>query len=171
MSIIRWRVLRITFPFRQHKLVSYSLPITIFAALSPNRAGMQRWTTLPYTLVILEVEQTIVDIVSYYAIDYDYVFTAGSIDPTHDDIKTASVAKAFNKKLIRYPAAVAAMKCYYDLGQLTYACLKMSWYAGDADLLLKSRDRRPGRSVIEYVRACWRSRNHPGNAWFTFIMS
>ena len=95
-------------------------------------------------IVIPDVEQTIVDTVRHYANDYDYVFTTGGIGPTHDDITTASVAKAFNKKLIRHPVAVAAMERYYEPGQLADARLKMADIPEDADLLLNPVSGAPG---------------------------
>ena len=44
---------------------------------------------------------------------FDYVFTTGGIGPTHDDITSAAVAKAFDLPLIRHPEALAALKKYY----------------------------------------------------------
>ena len=77
-------------------------------------------------IVIPDVEQTIIDKVKHYSENYDYVFTTGGIGPTHDDITTASIAKAFNVKLLRNPEAVSIMERYYEPGTLTEARLKMA---------------------------------------------
>lgn len=44
---------------------------------------------------------------------YDYVVTTGGIGPTHDDITTASVAKAFGRKVIRHPEAERRLRAYF----------------------------------------------------------
>ncbi|MEQ8938603.1 MAG: competence/damage-inducible protein A, partial [Gammaproteobacteria bacterium] len=76
--------------------------------------------------VIPDVEATIISTVRQFSGDFDYVFTTGGIGPTHDDITTACVASAFNRKIIRDPEAVKAMDKYYEPGQLTEARLKMA---------------------------------------------
>jgi molybdenum cofactor synthesis domain-containing protein len=81
---------------------------------------------LSEVIVIPDVESTIIDKVKNYSENYDYVFTTGGIGPTHDDITTESIAKAFNDKLIRNPEAVACMERYYEPGTLTEARLKMA---------------------------------------------
>lgn len=44
---------------------------------------------------------------------YDHVFTSGGIGPTHDDITTPCVAKAFGRKVIRHPDAERDLRAYY----------------------------------------------------------
>jgi molybdenum cofactor synthesis domain-containing protein len=45
---------------------------------------------------------------------YDYVFTSGGIGPTHDDITTENVAKAFGVQVIRHPEAKRRLEEYYS---------------------------------------------------------
>ena len=45
--------------------------------------------------VVLDDESAIIDAVNDLRVKYDYVFTTGGIGPTHDDITTECVAKAF----------------------------------------------------------------------------
>lgn len=90
---------------------------------------------LTEVIIIPDVETTIVDKVKHYADNYDYVFTTGGIGPTHDDITTASIAKAFNVKILRNPEAVAIMERYYDPGTLTEARLKMADIPEGASLI------------------------------------
>ncbi len=46
--------------------------------------------------VIPDIEEAIVNSVNSLRKLYDYVFTTGGIGPTHDDITSQSIAKAFN---------------------------------------------------------------------------
>ena len=50
--------------------------------------------------VIPDVEVKIVKTVREMSDAYTYVFTTGGIGPTHDDITSESVAKAFNQKYV-----------------------------------------------------------------------
>lgn len=86
-------------------------------------------------IIIPDVEQTIINKVKHYSDNYDYVFTTGGIGPTHDDITTASIAKAFNVKLLRNPEAVSIMERYYEPGTLTEARLKMADIPEGASLI------------------------------------
>ena len=90
---------------------------------------------LSEALVIPDVEEIIIEKVTDYSQRFDYVFTTGGIGPTHDDITAASIARAFNKKLVRNPEAVACMERYYDPGQLTEARLRMANMPEDAYLI------------------------------------
>lgn len=90
---------------------------------------------LAEVIIIPDVEQTIIDKVQHYSENYDYVFTTGGIGPTHDDITTESVAKAFNVKALRNPEAVAIMEEYYEPGMLTEARLKMADIPEGASLI------------------------------------
>ncbi len=94
--------------------------------------------------VIPDVEATIVNTVRQFANDYDYVFTTGGIGPTHDDITTACVAKAFNRKVERHPEAVQVMDKYYEPGQLTEARLKMADIPDGAVLVANPVSAAPG---------------------------
>ncbi|MEX2352692.1 MAG: molybdopterin-binding protein, partial [Gammaproteobacteria bacterium] len=76
--------------------------------------------------VIQDDEQTIIKTVNEARVKYNYVFTTGGIGPTHDDITSASIARAFGVDVERHPDAVAAMSRYYPSGKLTDARLKMA---------------------------------------------
>ena len=76
--------------------------------------------------IIQDVEPTIIETINYCRSSYDYVFTTGGIGPTHDDITTAAVAKAFGVRLERNVQAVAAMDRHYAPGMLNEARLKMA---------------------------------------------
>src|SRR6201996_8415399 len=57
--------------------------------------------------VVPDIEPRIVEAVNALRRQYDYVFTTGGIGPTHDDITSECVAKAFGVKLILHPKAKA----------------------------------------------------------------
>jgi molybdenum cofactor synthesis domain-containing protein len=49
---------------------------------------------------------------------FDYVFTCGGIGPTHDDITSAAIARAFGVDLIEHPEAMLRLTDYYIERQL-----------------------------------------------------
>ncbi len=63
--------------------------------------------------VIPDDEDMIVGTVNEMRAAYDYVFTTGGIGPTHDDITSECVAKAFGLPLIRNAEAQALMEAHY----------------------------------------------------------
>src|SRR5262249_41203987 len=44
---------------------------------------------------------------------FDYVFTSGGIGPTHDDLTIASVARAFDRRLVRHPELESLIRGYF----------------------------------------------------------
>lgn len=91
-------------------------------AIRLNDVGVQ----LREVRVIPDVEATIVDTVNAVRTQYNYIFTTGGIGPTHDDITTASIAKAFGVAVYRHPEAVAMLKSYIPADKLNEARLKMA---------------------------------------------
>lgn len=57
---------------------------------------------------------------------YDYVFTTGGIGPTHDDITTACVAKAFGVNVFRHPEAEKRLRAYIKPENMNEARLRMA---------------------------------------------
>jgi molybdopterin-biosynthesis enzyme MoeA-like protein len=75
--------------------------------------------------VIPDIENVIVETVNTCRALYTYVFTTGGIGPTHDDITTPCVAKAFGRSVVRHPVAVERLTTYYE-GHPNEARLKMA---------------------------------------------
>ena len=63
--------------------------------------------------VVPDAPHAIVEALNTCRSRYTYVFTTGGIGPTHDDITTACVARAFGRNVIRNPDAVATLTAYY----------------------------------------------------------
>ena len=74
--------------------------------------------------VVPDIEARIIEAVNALRTAYDYVFTTGGIGPTHDDITSETVAKAFGVKLIKHPKAVALLTQHYGEVNLTPARLR-----------------------------------------------
>jgi molybdopterin-biosynthesis enzyme MoeA-like protein len=63
--------------------------------------------------VVPDIESRIIEAVNATRVLYTYVFTTGGIGPTHDDITTPCVAKAFGRAVIRHPGAEQKLRAYY----------------------------------------------------------
>ena len=96
--------------------------------------------------VIPDVESVIVETVKSLSQAYDYVFTSGGIGPTHDDITTACVAKAFGKKVIRHEEAMRRLLVHYEGTDIPFneARQKMADIPEDAILIDNPASAAPG---------------------------
>jgi molybdenum cofactor synthesis domain-containing protein len=95
--------------------------------------------------VVPDIEATIMANVNDLRARYDYVFTTGGIGPTHDDITSASVAKAFGAKLLRDERAVALLTRHYGGPEhLTEARLRMAHVPEGAVLVDNPVSAAPG---------------------------
>ena len=94
--------------------------------------------------VIPDVEKTIVETINTLRKKYNYVFTTGGIGPTHDDITTESIAKAFNVELETNPEALKILQSYYKEGELNEARLKMTLLPKGAELVENPVTKAPG---------------------------
>ena len=63
--------------------------------------------------VIPDIEATVVATVNEVRRKFDYVFTTGGIGPTHDDITSESIAKAFGVSHVVHPEAEARLRRHY----------------------------------------------------------
>jgi len=97
--------------------------------------------------IIPDVEDEIIAAVNRLRAKYDYVFTTGGIGPTHDDITSASVAKAFGLDLVRDPRAVALLESHYKPEDITEARLTMADVPEGCELLDNPVSKAPGFRV------------------------
>ena len=64
--------------------------------------------------IIQDDSSTIIKTIQDFTNKYTYVFSCGGIGPTHDDITTECVAKAFNEKLYKDSEAMRRLKLHYE---------------------------------------------------------
>lgn len=94
--------------------------------------------------VVSDLEEAIVGAVNSLRISYDYVFTTGGIGPTHDDITSVCIAKAFGLPYVRHPDAEARLKKHYKPEDLNAARLKMADMPEGAALIDNPVSAAPG---------------------------
>ena len=105
-----------------------------------NEIGIQLYEVR----VIRDDEDEIIDCVNLLRKKFDYVFTTGGIGPTHDDITTESIAKAFDVELETNPEALKILQGYYKKGDLNEARLKMTLLPVGAELVENPVTKAPG---------------------------
>ena len=105
-----------------------------------NDIGIQ----LSEVRVIRDEEKVIIDTVNHLRSEYDYVFTTGGIGPTHDDITSLSIARAFGVELEVNDKALSILKEYYKDGELTEARMKMTMIPVGAELVDNPVSKAPG---------------------------
>ena len=94
--------------------------------------------------VIPDVEVTIANSVNFLRKQYDYVFTSGGIGPTHDDITSESISKAFNVPYEKHEEGFKILKAYYKAGEFNDGRQKMIWMPRGANLILNPTSGAPG---------------------------
>lgn len=105
-----------------------------------NEAGVR----LREARVIPDVADVIIATVNEVRAKYDYVFTTGGIGPTHDDITSECVARAFGVKLILHPDARRILETHYKPGELNEARLRMAHVPEGATLIPNPISLAPG---------------------------
>jgi molybdenum cofactor synthesis domain-containing protein len=94
--------------------------------------------------VIPDVPDVIIATVNELRAKFDYVFTTGGIGPTHDDITSECVARAFGLPLTVHPDAHKAFLSYYQPGELNEARMRMAMTPEGAELIPNPISRAPG---------------------------
>jgi len=96
--------------------------------------------------VIPDIPGAIVAAVNEVRAKYDYVFTTGGIGPTHDDITSECVARAFGVPLILHPEAARILETHYQKRGLEFnaARRRMAQVPEGAELVLNAVSLAPG---------------------------
>jgi len=95
--------------------------------------------------VVADIEGKIIAAVNELRKTYDYVITTGGIGPTHDDITSAAIAKAFGVELYRHPEAYAALAKHYGGEEnLNHGRIKMTEIPENAELIVNPISIAPG---------------------------
>ncbi|NBX53140.1 MAG: competence/damage-inducible protein A [Proteobacteria bacterium] len=100
--------------------------------------------------VVGDIEAEIISTINELRNKYNYIFTSGGIGPTHDDITSMSVAKAFNQPLILNDIAKKILIHHYGENNVNEARMKMAYLPKNASLLDNPVSSAPG-FVIENV--------------------
>lgn len=114
-----------------------------FLAERLNELGIQ----VPEARVIRDDMKVIADTINEVRATHDYVFTTGGIGPTHDDITSESVARAFGLPFGRNAEAEAILRTYYKSDEITEERLSMADMPEGAILIENPVSRAPGFQV------------------------
>ena len=97
--------------------------------------------------IVPDVEKSIIDAVNTLRSQYDYLFTTGGIGPTHDDITTACISKAFGLNVVRHPVAEALLLERYKPEDVNEARMKMADVTDGATLINNPISVAPGYRI------------------------
>ena len=111
-----------------------------YIATGLNEVGV----TLREARVIPDIAEVIVATLNEVRAKFDYVFTTGGIGPTHDDITSECVAKAFGVPWTLHPDAHKLFLDHYKPGELNAARLRMAHTPEGASLIRNPVSRAPG---------------------------
>lgn len=114
-----------------------------FLATELNEAGIQ----LREVRVVPDAEADIVEAVNALRARFDHVFTTGGIGPTHDDITSASIAKALDLPYGRHPEAERRLLAYYPPEKVNPARMKMAETPEGAELIDNPVSVAPGFTI------------------------
>ena len=94
--------------------------------------------------VIPDLEDTIVSTINETRKNFKYIFTTGGIGPTHDDITSKSVAKAFSVSHGYNKEAYEILEKYYKPGEFNDGRKKMAKTPDKASLIYNPSSGAPG---------------------------
>ena len=94
--------------------------------------------------VIPDIEDSIIKTVKELKKKFNYVFTTGGIGPTHDDITSKSIAKAFNMSYGYHKGAYDILEKYYSKNKFNEGRKKMAKMPIKASLILNPSSGAPG---------------------------
>ncbi len=104
--------------------------------------------------VVPDIEERIIEAVHALRARYTYVFTTGGIGPTHDDITTDSMARAFGTTCPVNEEALQTLEAYYGAGELTDARRRMARVPVGATMIPNPVSAAPGFRIENvYVMA------------------
>ena len=97
--------------------------------------------------VIADIPDAIIAAVNETRARFDYVFTTGGIGPTHDDITSECVARAFGLPLALNEEARGRLERHYPPGGLNEARLRMAHVPEGASLIDNPVSAAPGFQI------------------------
>ena len=117
-----------------------------------NTSFIARWLgdlgiSVEEVRVVPDKESIIIASLNELRKKYQYVFTTGGIGPTHDDITSESVAKAFGRKYDYNKEAYAILEKYYAKSDFNEGRKKMARMPEGATLIYNENGSAPAFSV------------------------
>ena len=114
-----------------------------------NVATISKWLNelgvkLDEVRMIPDIEDSIIKTVNELKAKFNYVFTTGGIGPTHDDITSGSISKAFNIKYGYHKEAYRILEKYYGKNKFNEGRKKMAMLPTTATLILNPSSGAPG---------------------------
>ena len=100
--------------------------------------------------VLPDTEERIVETINELRRNFDYVFTTGGIGPTHDDITSESISKAFGLKYEIHEEAFKILEKYYKTSEFNEGRQRMARMPSKAKLILNPASGAPG-FIVENV--------------------
>ena len=94
--------------------------------------------------IIEDKEEIIINTIKEVKNNFKYVFTTGGIGPTHDDITSKSIAKAFNLSYGYHKEAYDILEKYYEPGEFNKGRKKMAKIPDRAELIYNPSSGAPG---------------------------
>ena len=94
--------------------------------------------------IIEDKEKAIIDTIKELKNNFKYIFTTGGIGPTHDDITSKSIAKAFNLSCGYHKEAYDILEKYYKPGEFNEGRKKMAKIPKRASLIYNPSSGAPG---------------------------
>lgn len=111
---------------------------------------VERGIALVEVRVIPDVEDKIISTIKALKPEVDYILTTGGIGPTHDDITSECIAKAFGVPFEINPQAFKILEKHYGADDFTPARQKMAMTPKGATLIANPVSAAPG-FIIENV--------------------
>jgi molybdenum cofactor synthesis domain-containing protein len=94
--------------------------------------------------IIPDVEKTIINNILLLSKKFNYVFTTGGIGPTHDDITSQSISKAFKVKYKFHKEAYEILEKYYGKKVFNDGRKKMAKMPSGSKLIYNPSSAAPG---------------------------
>ena len=94
--------------------------------------------------VIKDDEEVIVNCINEVKVKFKYVFTTGGIGPTHDDITSHSIAKAFKMPYGYHKEAYEMLEKHYKKGEFNEGRKKMAKMPEGSRLIYNPSSSAPG---------------------------
>jgi molybdenum cofactor synthesis domain-containing protein len=118
-----------------------------------NVAFISEWLNIECGISVLEVriipddQKIIIKNVKKLSKKFNYLFTTGGIGPTHDDMTSESISKAFGVKYTTNKKAYKILEKYYGKLEFNNARKKMAKIPKGAKLILNPSSAAPGFKI------------------------